>query len=951
MAEHWTIGRELLERRGAEILSKINENRPQFLIEVDLPESEIEDLLRVFSRYDYFLSHPYARACLAVCAVHLANRAAPEETSYVDLFVRRFQLWTQAHWQTIYGPAIAQFLHQTFGEPEREGPFRFVGPVYRHAGVPRHALGAFARLIEVLLRNYGAAFTRSEYDNARSGLHAGLIGDFLSSDAGYEFARDTIRILVRLRNDGWREIESLPGFPSGFWPDLLAKLDGVRLTVRSSPPESIPPQLVFDFNSRRLGVRISPQAIRRGTSCGSRRLVTEWDTLRTGGEVYHIGNKTWYLPWNPRDQNGRPALFRTSDGVFVGTAGENLIPAGTYFLVTSKPESPPAPIVIEDCGYLEWDSEPFLLAWRVKLSAGYSEPRWHLAVAGSALPCIRFAEENENPTFGNSVYFDFLPRLILDDWSTEARRAFLLCIDRGNGPEYLDVPATESEMSLNVRCPSEGLIWIEPRGRTRYSTEQLPRIPFTVIPSGIEICGTAGPVREDKPTEVAVTLPAGWALEWKANLSKLGPGKWHVPPGVTVLDGDLTDGDIEVHISWRVPRWSVHLRTAHQERNALWPEDLESDAAITVHAPAALNAVLTVRTPGGESVLWDIGPMPSSHAVSLRTLTFRDFLRGSTFPAAEIGIRLGVNATEKTGIFWIGDLDAVLKATESAEWRDLIGSIPELGSCLCTLSRIRAERQRSCGLEYGLSSTPIQAFIANCSMFAESLDGTEITPEGLSRFATAEVLHLCAWIRSAKQAAAGSGDPLSIAQAYDADLKCVPFARWDAAIDDLRHELRALGDIPGLVHEWCTEVRTGDIGSVSSRIARLPDGGSDLTQGAFKYMRAMQNSADQQKWLLPAASLLGLAAKSQSPLVSSLARALWYMAIHRLRYASDPREDWTPPAWLTPAAETLRQLGVLKKCDRPPNWGDGLGFREISPAIEDAELEHALGRSKEVVYT
>lgn len=936
---------DYLEERGREVLRKIETERAQFLVEIALNDEELEELFRCLAHAEYFASHPNRRACLALAAVHAANRADLDDTSYIQLFFRRLGITRGGAWEDEYGPAIARCLHEVFHEPLREGPFRFVGPIYRHAGVPRRALGSFAHLLEVLLADCGQVFTRHEYIEGCEGMTGGLVGDFLRSDAGYEFTRDAARVLEQIRDGAISNLDSVPGFPTSFWPDLLDRLQP-RPAVRPPRTSCTAPQLGLNTETWRLGVRVTPAALKSGIRRDGRRLSSDWDPIRTGRETYDLGPLTWELPWSPIENC--PAFFRVSDGTFVAKLGEGALPPGCYILVTHSSERPPDEIVQEDCGYLDWHGDEALLAWRVQLAPGYRNAIWNIAAAGDPLPVLTLDSGSQDAAFGRDVYLDRLPDLIVSNWNIDAERLLFICLDVGQGTQRLPSAGPEARIPLRVPCPAQGSIWLEPKGRLRFPAERLPRLTFTIIPSSIRMFGPRLAVREDLPCQVRAALPPGWGLAWDRSLERRGENCWIVPGGITILDGDLCHRGLSVRISWRVPRWSMRLRNARHTPHLLWAQDLDTCVAVTVEGPPGSYANLALLSPGREVPLWTVGTLPTSGACSVRALAFRDFLRASTIPAAELGLRLNDGPTASTGLYWIGTIERVLDAAEEPGWAPFIADIPKAGQCLMTLARLRRERQASCAFEFGLFATPIQGYVADCAVLAEAVDGSTVIPptDLLRPHASEAILSLALWVMQAHAVLLGGGDAWACASAFPGGAEAVPFDRWRQAVGELRARITGWTDIPGMVSEWRAEVRTGALGNPTSRIARMR-WGWDLTQGAVKYLHGVQSQHETQRtsWLSAAAAVLRQIPESAPAVVTALGKALWLMAIYRLGHEIEPRRYWQPPAWLRPAAETLVRVGMIERLNESGVWFDGMGFVEISPANEDAQLERKLGRT------
>src|SRR5262249_12486788 len=149
-----------LEEVGAEYLAKIDALAPQFLVELEISDSE---LMEIFHRLSVARPTKWTwaqLACLAVGAVHAAARADQSEESYREVFYQRLgRDFDQNEWENHYGPRAIAFLRERFVvELLDQGPYRYVGSIYRHAGIPVPARHRFAGLLANLLK-LGAAFT------------------------------------------------------------------------------------------------------------------------------------------------------------------------------------------------------------------------------------------------------------------------------------------------------------------------------------------------------------------------------------------------------------------------------------------------------------------------------------------------------------------------------------------------------------------------------------------------------------------------------------------------------------------------------------------------------------------------------------------------------------------------------------------------------------------------
>ena len=148
------------------------------------------------------------------------------------------------------------------------------------------------------------------------------------------------------------------------------------------------------------------------------------------------------------------ALFRTSDGRFVASAGA--VRPGDYYLVVAQSVTPPHAIVGEDLGALEVPShlqmgDEYYYVFRVSLAPGASLGDLGFFVAGSApVPSLEFAEGFTHPRLGSDVYVGELPRLVVSNWPEDTTYDYWLWIEVGDQRRRLLPPPGRSEHPLTV---------------------------------------------------------------------------------------------------------------------------------------------------------------------------------------------------------------------------------------------------------------------------------------------------------------------------------------------------------------------------------------------------------------------------------------------------------------------------------------------------------------------
>ena len=254
-----------LEKVGSEHLARIKAEEPQFLIEIDISDDRLEEIFDNISRAWQIRWTTEQRLCLALAAVHSAARADEGEESFREVFYRRLRCeFKQAEWGNNYGPNIATFLKDWFSvEVPDGGSHRYVGAIYRHAGIPVPARGSFCRLLGHLWKD-GVAFTRDQYAEAVRKVSSKVAGRFLESQAGYDFTQTIARFVVRWEHGqiSTQELATFPSYRRSLYEAVLSEMQrtfpGQRPVVAISYP---PPILALDPDTRRLVVKFDAKGV------------------------------------------------------------------------------------------------------------------------------------------------------------------------------------------------------------------------------------------------------------------------------------------------------------------------------------------------------------------------------------------------------------------------------------------------------------------------------------------------------------------------------------------------------------------------------------------------------------------------------------------------------------------------------------------------------------------
>jgi len=330
-----------LEKVGSEYLARVKAEEPQFLVEIDISDDRLEEIFNNISKVRLTKWTTEKRLCLALAAVHSAERADEGENSFRKVFYRRLRCeFNQAEWENYYGPHIATFLKEWFSvELPDSGSYRYVGAIYRHAGIPVPARSSFCQLLGHLWKD-GVVFTRGQYAEAVRKVSSTVARRFLESQAGYDFAQTTARFIARWERGQIlaQELATFPSYRRSLYEAVLSEMGrtfpGPRPLISDSYP---PPILALDPDTRRLVVKFDAKGVAANVYRTTSGPVYYANHPVSGSTPlqYSIRPETKRLTvtpwWTP--SRSPSALFRVGDGGLVDISRE--VQAGTYYLVTS----------------------------------------------------------------------------------------------------------------------------------------------------------------------------------------------------------------------------------------------------------------------------------------------------------------------------------------------------------------------------------------------------------------------------------------------------------------------------------------------------------------------------------------------------------------------------------------------------------------------------------------
>ncbi|HNV01784.1 MAG TPA: hypothetical protein PKH99_00560, partial [Vicinamibacterales bacterium] len=648
MSNRWLEG--LSER----IQSELRARPIQFLVERELQDVEKSRLYDELGRRYLELWHPVFRPCIALAAVHAAAEGSRDDTSFIELFYQRLHMAAdQRSWNDVHGPAIIRFLEEHFPDKpdtyDRTGPWRYVGVVYRHAGIPAVGLPAFAQLLTRLLREHGRHFSRREYDVVLPAALPRCVSEFLNSDTGYAFTVATAGVYIRLRSSlaGIQEVRNIPGYRTGFWTELLELL---RPDPPAPPKEGYPPPfLALDVGRLQLQLRFDKAGVAKGVylSGGKRvfdpvRPVTS--ESRPSGTFRHPAKGGWEVPddqwWWPGRTSA--ALFRTSDGRFVTSAGA--VRPGDYYLIVAQSLAAPDRVVREDLGVLDLPSSPqggeYFYVFRVRLAPASPLAELGFFVVGSTpIPSLEFAGGFTHPRLGSDVYVGEPPRLVVSNWPEDSTNDYWLWVEIGEQRRRLLPTPGSSEHSLAVSVPCQGQVVLEPRGFLRKGGE--PQVlGFTVVPRGIRFRWRPLAVGVDEDATLEVELPPGWQAGWQnAEARSAGPGRQivRVLPAVMRIDGALSCETVSLATSLKVPRVGLELKNGRSQ--TVWIDQAQDPLPVLqLEAPARYRVNLVALDGPEAQTIWVGTPMPRSGLRDVGFLQWATAARAVPGAAAQLAV-------------------------------------------------------------------------------------------------------------------------------------------------------------------------------------------------------------------------------------------------------------------------------------------------------------------------
>jgi hypothetical protein len=934
-----------LTELAQELLDRISLEEPQFLVEYLMDDATLQRvcaLLRAFQGVSW--KEPDV-ALLALSAVQIASETELEdEGGFRPIFYDRLGLPFDAQrWDSVDGPAIAEFLGKHFDEQPREGPYRYVAPIYRQAGITARALASFASTLWRLRQRFGLIFSRAEYRDALT--VTGLSRAFLESDLGYHFAVRTLELLDRLERGllTLGDLVRLPGYRPGFWTDLRAAGPAAPRSWRAEAAYR-PPSVCLDVSGLRLVLRFDAEAVTKGRYRVNGQPVhyPEWpitsedppmvEVRRTDGSRLPQAVDNWWTP-----ATAPVALFRVSDGALVAWEGD--VKAGRYYLVADPSNAPAPTIVLEELLWLDvgFDSGMDARVWVVDLPPDHKLGANLRVTTGDRVPSISFADAPNYSRLGDNLFVGRLPVLKVQDWTERASRQYWIWLRVGDSERRLEFAPYTTEVDLAIGHPTEGGVRLEPKGFVRRSAGTFEPLTFAVLPAGISWRWEPDPAGESEPVRLFAELPSPWRVVPVPSDPSCDGQTMSLREGEREAIGQITDGKTTVGVSFRAPRIEVDF-PGHRRPIVWLGRDLDR-VQYRVTAPRDFDLRLLLSSAKAMVPFLTVGRLPRGGRRQASIAESHDVLETTKLGAGELVVSTG-KRTIPTG--WFLAQPSLLKrgfATAHDDWEAL--ELPGVGRDLQTLQRMLEHPVAELKLaappsEWG----PLRRFIGRLASASKAFDGTLIDSQGPEPRYSAHWHDLLQWAVTARKSFGSGDDPPDLGPGAARLLARLPVARWR----DLARSWKPTSlDYAAWFDEW----RTGILERRSlagSRIHELP-GGRRLTEGARRYLEAMSVAGRARQRALKDAcrefqAVLG--DDASIPVAKVAGAALLQVALYRL-------EEFGAAARLEPPlnrgvfarlASTMRSIALVCRGERhSAALPAGIGLAQVSPVADDKRLE------------
>lgn len=961
-------GLEELKARGRmwrHEFSKLN-----FIGELEVDEQEVARLCHSLGRYLLYSSDEDFCSALTVAVVNLAYFVAEEDDDgFRFMVLRRLGVpIDDSYWENHVGAPILRLLIKYFNEENSYGPYRYVRPIMRHAGIPARAINQFAGFFSRLVNDYGWGFSESEYKTSleKQSFQSQTLRDFLKSLLGWQFCRDIARIL-RNRKIGIfsEQALALPGFRARILDVLWEKLNASAIRNRS---DSVPrPRLLLDLNELRLAIEFAERGLNvpyrwadGRTVLSSPYLLKDQDCRETiSGSIRQPSGliEHWEIkPWNPEEN---PWAVFNANGVFLQSSGS--LRPGRYLLALPKRCVVPQPVILE---YGDLNIPRTTTPYHViecELPSGFSIAEINLHVRPNADhigPSLRFATGESFSRYTHNVFVGKLPVLEVVNWDPDFASRYVIIVRSANQTHAIPESYYQNKglIRLDVPAPSQGMICLEPKGRTPAGFMG-SELSYTLLPHG-RLSWPEGLHQPDE--EVTITFDPAELFDAKWDQEKvtwIAPGRWNVPPYLDFAEGCVTyDGNITFSISGSISR--IRIESPSIKERLLWHSDLEQRADLRMILSAAecgKRIDLGIVADGSFSLVAKPPPVPRSSELIISTDDIRDGLDTQDVVAGVIAARLPDSRIVCSEVTYLNEQQIIKHLCDPAEDDgDWINLLPDgLKEYIRAVGQLPFGPQKSLvmpalALPQVLKDMLLEYEVCNRVL---DFDGGDDALVDLNPCALRDILEW--YVETRIFLASGRTLPhmaRTLLMQSPQDFSPLRIQRWRCICSHAESRLAEIASFLTSIKEWNGYCRKELWEKAKhSAIGRMPGGGM-LTDAASYYYQALERRSARREdeafnWFLGAKEKLD-SVKQEAPegLISEIASALKAMVFFHVYGPSGDEFRQQVKTFIDELGDRWAGLKCTLKhlCGFPLEdfrKEGAITLSDISPHIHDIELE------------
>ena len=739
--------------------------------------------------------------------------------------------------------------------------FRYVTPIRLQAGLTRHDLPAFARVLEAGRVSHGwaqmlqmphAEYVGFLYENFS--VRTRFVEFLEEETGGGTLMRDVLTDLVH-----WQQglLAGAPypcgtGYRPGFWEELwpllhtAPQLQSARQRQRQVPlARPGASKFIFDQTRAQFGL-LFPQTLVNQRACRLEGdLVHEsflvWKRVADLRREYTVEEKTAAGDWQSARLTGWVPVAEIPFTLFL--PGGDLLPPGsevgpgTYVLIAEAGvgEPPPSVHCLTDFEYVEIAGGAFRF-WQIELDAD-SDPavlgHRRLSTSAPKVSWVEPARRLRGAGDAAELFVDRLPLLQLDHAEDFRANRRVLCCDRGGGLEVLPVAGEAGTVQLRLpfSAPCTGEIWVETLGRSR-TDERVGRnrLSFCLLPA-CEIAWPEGLYAQDDEPPIVFSSPGEVTADFPSCGSH-GTGEWTLPAGETWVEGEVRAGVVSARVAWRV------FQAAVEDENgvALFEERRHFKGNSKLRARGLPGRPVKMGLRGSGPKLAEIilqQPFDRYGVAAVSGWDVLDALPTRGEPVIRLEIWSGTEWVRTRGLLvdfaaveeWLFDPER----DPSASWLELGGEA--MVAAARGLARLLDSGGDSLALPAALPALALEwaeGIVACAGVFSEPSRGGERAWD-LRAVSPPRRLVLDWVLRARKVFDHGGEDPAALAAECPDPVMLPAWAPWRSRVLNFRDRLNAVHNLEVLVAEWRVDVLERGLTEPQSTLGTMP-GGEGLTQ-------------------------------------------------------------------------------------------------------------------------